>query len=499
MGATNVAITRENVARTGIDGLDEILRGGLPRGHVFLVEGVPGSGKTTLGLQFILEGVGRGERTLYITLSETVEDLQNAAASHGWKLDGVEFLELLMSSPLGDEEAESLMFHPSDMELSETMKKIREAIERVNPDRVVVDSLTEIRLQSQTPLRYRREVLSLRLFLSKSDCTAVLLDELHEELTAQSVVYGIIEMHKHAPEFGPARRRVQVAKLRGVNFWEGYHDYIIERGGLRVFPRVVAAEHRQQSLGPTIGSGLPGLDALLGGGLPTGSTTLLVGPAGSGKSSVATQLVRHALKQGERAAIFSFDETTASYLHRAAGLNLDLRPFIPDDRLRIQQVDPGELSPGQFAQIIRGVVEVQKARVLVVDSLNGYLNAMPSEKFLTVQLHELATYLNQKGMLTLFVMSQTGLVGSTDTPLDTSYLTDNVILFRLFEAAGEVRHAISVVKKRSSAHEPTIRELELSSSGLKIGEPLSQFQGVLTGVPQFVGKTAELFSQREQE
>ncbi len=479
------AVTETNIARTGVAGLDEILRGGLPRGHVYLVEGVPGAGKTTLGLQFILEGAARGERTLYITLCETCQDLQNAAASHGWKLDGVECLELFLS---GDpDQEESLMFHPSEVELSETVKKIREAVDRVKPDRVVVDSLTEIRLQAQTQLRYRREVFSLRQFLHRCGCTAVLLDEMREELTAQSVVYGIIEMYRDAPEFGQARRRIQVAKLRGVKFWEGYHDYIIERGGLDVFPRLVTAEHPQNGFGQIMGSGLPALDTLLGGGLPAGSTTLLVGPAGSGKSSMATQLALHALEQGSCAAIFTFDETAPSYLARAAGLGLDLQAFLREDRLTVDQVDPGQLSPGQFAQIIRKAVEGRKVRLLVVDSLNGYLNAMAKEQLLMVQLHELATYLNRMGVLTIFIVSQTGLVGSTDSPVDMSYLADNVVLFRLFEAAGEVRHAVSVVKKRTGPHERTIRELELTSSGLRIGEPLRNFQGVLTGVPQFVG------------
>lgn len=495
MCAPTSAVIDRSIAQTGIAGLDEILRGGLARGHVYLVEGAPGAGKTTFALQFALEGVRLGEGTLYVTLSETSHDLRTAAASHGWSLDGIEIVELLLAGNLGEQEAGPMMYYPSEIELGETLKKIKEAVERVKPSRVVVDSLTEIRLQAQTPLRYRREVLSLRQFLRQQDCTVLLLDELREEMTAQSVVHGIIEMHRHAPDFGPARRRIQVAKLRGVKFWEGYHDYVIERAGLQVFPRLVAADHRGKTERRVMSSGLPGLDALVGGGLPTGSTTLLVGPAGSGKSSTATQFVLHAVRQGERAVIFTFDETIESYLIRAAGLGMDLEPFLGDGRLIVQQIDPGELSPGHFMQIVRRAVEVQQVRLLVLDSLNGYLYAMPSEQFLIVQLHELATYLNQKGMLTFLVMSQTGLVGVTESPIDTSYLTDNVILFRLFEAAGEVRHAVSVVKKRTGYHERTIRELELTTSGLRIGEPLREFQGVLTGAPQFAGDRAGLIGQ----
>lgn len=495
MSATTNAVTERSVAQTGIAGLDEILRGGLASGHVYLIEGVPGAGKTTLALQFALEGARLGERILYITLSETCQDLQNAAASHGWSLEGVECLELLLSGDLGEHESGPMMYHPSEIELGETLTKIKEGIERVKPKRVVVDSLTEIRLQAQTPLRYRREVLSLRQFLRQQDCTALLLDELREEMTAQSVVHGIIEMYRDAPDFGPARRRIQVAKLRGIKFWEGYHDYVIERSGLQVFPRLVAAEHREKCDRRVMSSGLPGFDALLGGGLPSGSTTLLVGPAGSGKSSTASLFALHALRQGERAAIFTFDETIESYLIRAAGLGMDLEPFLHDGRLMVQQIDPGELSPGHFMQIVRRAVEVQQVRLLVIDSLNGYLNAMPNEQFLIVQLHELATYLNQKGLLTLLVMSQTGLVGATESPIDTSYLTDNVVLFRFFEAVGEVRHAISVVKKRTGRHERAIRELEFTSNGLQIGEPLREFQGVLTGVPQLVDERAGLSRQ----
>jgi circadian clock protein KaiC len=485
-------------ARTGISGLDEILRGGLPRQHIFLVEGVPGAGKTTLALQFILEGVAQGEKALYITLSETHQDLETTAASHGWKLEGVECLELLLAGDLGNE-AESIMYHPAEVELSETLAKIREAVEQIKPSRVVVDSLTEIRLQSQTSLRYRREVLSLRQYLRHCGCTALLLDELREEMTAQSVVHGIIEMHRYTPEFGPGRRRIQVSKMRGLSFLEGFHDYIIERGGLKVFPRMITADYRAETLGRNVSCGLPGLDLLLGGGLPEGSTTLLVGPAGSGKSSVASQFVLNSVKEGRAAAVFTFDETVASYLTRAAGLGIDLKPFISKGLLKVQQVDPGELSPGQFAQIVKSAVDDQKIHVLVIDSLTGYLNAMPSEKSVLVQLHEMATFLNHRGVLTLLVLSQTGLFSSTESPIDTSYLTDNVILFRMFEAAGEVRHAISVVKKRTGPHERTIRELNLCSKGLEIGEPLKQFQGVLAGVPYFTGENEHLLKSSEQK
>ncbi|MFZ5833451.1 MAG: ATPase domain-containing protein, partial [Planctomycetota bacterium] len=365
----------------------------------------------------------------------------------------------------------------------------------IKPARVVIDSLTEIRLQSQTALRYRREVLALRQFLKQNRCTALLLDELREEMTAQSVVHGIIELHRHVPDFGPSRREIQITKLRGVQFAEGFHDYRIEPGGIQVFPRLVAAEHRRDMPGSVMSSGLAELDALLGGGVPAGSTTLLLGPVGSGKSSTATHYVLNVLRQGERAAIYTFDETVASYLARAAGLGMHLDPFLSDGRLNIQQIDAGELSPGHFAHLVRRAVEGDQCRMLVIDSLNGYLNAMPNERMLLVQLHELTTYLNHKGVLTLLVMSQAGIGGTIDSPIDTSYLTDNVILFRLFEAVGEVRHAISVVKKRTGAHEKTIRELRLTSRGLQVGEPLSRFQGILSGLPQFVGHQADLIER----
>ncbi len=493
MDDSAAAALEANPVKTGIAGLDSILGGGLPRGHVYLVEGVPGAGKTTLALQFALEGVHQGERALFITLSETCEDLRQTATSHGWTLGGMECLELLLSGKMGEQEGGPIMYHPSEIELGETLRTIRLAIERIQPQRVVIDALTEIRLQAQTNLRYRREVLALRQFLRQSDRTALLLDELREEMTAQSVVNGIIEMRRHAPDFGPARRRIQVAKLRGVKYQEGYHDYVIERGGICVFPQLVAAQYRETYEQKVCSSGLPELDTMLGGGIPCGSTTLLIGPAGSGKSSTATQFALHALCNGERAAIFTFDETVDSYVNRATSLGMDLRSFLGAGNLIIRQVDPGELSPGHLAHIIRHEVEERQVKTLIVDSLNGYLYAMPSEKFLIVQLHELATYLNQRGILTLFTMSQTGMVGMANSPVDTSYLTDNVILFRLFEAAGEVRHCISVVKKRGGPHERTIREFHFTSKGLKIGEPLRQFQGTLTGVPQFVGHEADLF------
>ena len=487
----------ESLVLTGIAGLDAILGGGLPAAHVYLIEGSPGSGKTTLALQFMLEGVRRGERVLYVTLSESKDDLLKAAHSHGWDLKGVDVLEILTSMEDITVEPGSMMFHPSEIELSETTRKIVAAIEQIRPARVVLDSLTEIRLQAQTSLRYRREVLALRQFLAQRQCTSLLLDELQSEILAQSVVHGIIEMYRHTPEYGPSRRRLQVAKLRGVHFWEGHHDYVIRRGGLQVFPRLVAASHRQKQELQAFQSGQPALDTLTGGGLLAGTTTLLVGPAGSGKSSVAAQYVIAAAERGEHATVFAFDETEASYRKRSAGMGMNLEEHLRSGRVVLQQVDPAELSPGQFAHLIHREVEERQTKVLVIDSLNGYLNAMPDEQFLVVQLHELATYLNQQGVLTFFVMSQSGIIGSMETPADTSYLTDNVLLFRLFEAAGEVRHAISVVKKRSGPHERTIRELRLTNAGIQIGEPLREFQGVLTGVPMFTGREGALFQRRE--
>jgi circadian clock protein KaiC len=494
MNSKTSSSTWSEAASTGIPGLDKILSGGFPRGHVYLVEGDPGTGKTTLALQYLLEGVRRGEQTLYVTLSETWQDLEAAAISHGWKLNRIEYMEILLSSEPEPGEAESFMFHSSEIELGETFRKIREAVKRLNPSRVVIDSLTEIRLQAETNIRFRREILSLRQFLRKYHCTGLLLDETCEERTTKSVVHGIVQMKRHTLEFGPARRLIEVTKLRGRKIWDGRHDYTIEKGGLKVFPRIVSKENRQSGMGAIISSGLPGLDALMGGGLPGGSTTLIIGPAGAGKSSVATQFACQVLKKGKNAAIFTFDETPASYLARAAGINLDLQPFISEGRLEFRQVDPGEISPGEFTQIIQEAVEVNNARLLVVDSLNGYINAMSGQGSVIVQLHEIATYLNQLGVLTFFIVSQTGLIGSTENPLDISYVSDNVMLMRPFEAAGMVLHAISMVKKRTGQHERTIRELEITSEGLVVGKTLRDFQGILSGVPQFSGQKSELLS-----
>jgi circadian clock protein KaiC len=476
---------------TGISGLDHVLGGGFPRNRLYLVEGDPGAGKTTLALQFLMEGCRRGERVLYVSLSETEEEVRSVAAAHRWDFTGLEILELAAAEEVLSPDEDYSMYHPAEVELGKTTRALLEGVESRKPARVVVDSLSELRLLAQTPLRYRRQIVALKQFFAGRQCTVLLLDDRSAasptDLHLQSVAHGVVSLQQLAPEFGAERRRVRVVKLRGRSYRGGYHDFLIERGGLRVFPRLVAAEHRSEFERENASSGLPNLDALLGGGLGRGTSALLQGPAGSGKSSIAIQFAVAAAQRGERAAIFMFDETHGTLLARAEGLGMDLRRHLESGLLRLRQVDPAELTPGQFAHAVMDAVD-EGARVIVVDTLNGYMNAMPEERFLTTQLHELLSYLAQRGVLTLLCLAQHGLVGTgLQSPVDTSYLADSVILLRYFELRGEVRQAISVVKKRDGSHERTIRELRLRPGAIEIGDPLAAFQGVLTGVPTLVG------------
>ncbi len=476
-----------NLAKTGIPGLDSVLSGGLTRSRLYLLEGLAGSGKTTLALQFLMEGARRGEPVLYVTLSETEEELHSVAASHGWSLDGITIRDLGPTEENLLPDGQYTMFHPSEVELGPTMKALLDDVERIRPRRAAFDSLSELRLLAGNSLRFRRQILALKQFLSGRDCTLLLLDDMLSDANdhqVQSIAHGVIRMEQLSPEYGAERRRLRVVKYRGVQYRGGFHDFAIRRGGLQVFSRLVAAEHREVSRQRRLVSGIAPLDALLGGGLESGTSTLIVGAAGTGKSTLASQFCAAAAERGEHAAMFIFDEGKETLLTRADGLGVPLRRELASGRVSIQQVDPAELSPGEFVDAIRRSVEVDHAAVVVIDSLNGYLHAMPGERFLAIQLHELLMYLNQQGVATLLIGAHHGMIGmNMATPVDASYLADAVILLRYFETRGEVRQAISVVKKRGSEHERTIREFTLSKGRINIGEPLREFRGVLTGVP----------------
>ena len=474
---------------SGVAGLNDVLSGGFTASRLYLVEGVPGSGKTTLALQFLMEGARQGEPVLYVTLSESEEEILSVAASHGWSLAGITIREVIQSERSLWSDDQYTMFHPAEVELSETTRSILADVERLSPRRVVFDSLSELRLLAGSPLRYRRQILALKQFFATRSCTVLLLDDLtstDRDLQVQSISHAVILLEQIDPEYGSDRRRLRVVKYRGHAFRGGYHDYHIRRGGLQVFPRLVAAEHRSIPDRRKLQSDLPALDALLGGGLEQGTSTLLVGAAGTGKSTIAAQFVAAAARRGQHAAMFIFDESLDTLFTRSAGLGIDLQKYVDSKHIAIQPVDPAELSPGEFLHRIRSAVEEHKATVVVIDSLNGYLNSMPGERYLTIQLHELLMYLGHNGVATLLIGAHQGLIGTNMvTPVDASYLADAVILLRYFEARGEVRQAISVVKKRGSEHERTIREFRMSRGRLEVGEPLRNFRGVLSGIPVY--------------
>src|SRR5947199_32756 len=485
----------------GVDGLDNILAGGLPRGGFYLIQGDPGSGKTTLALQFLLEGVRRGEKAFYITLSETKRELLQVARSHGWSIDKISVLDLSAVENLLRPEAQTTVFHPSEVELTKVSQLLRDEVRKTQPARVAFDSLSEFRLMAETPLRYRRQLLALKQQFAKFKTTVLLIDDKMDQREAVdphvlSLTHGVIDMEQLSPDYGASRRRMRILKLRAVKFREGFHDYIIATGGLIVFPRMIAAEHRAQFRRGSVSSGIKELDALFGGGLDRGTTTLILGQAGTGKSSLSLQYAQHLADQGEHSMIFTFDETRSVMLSRAKGLGFKLEKAIEDGTIIVQQVDPAELSPGEFAvRILRGVEA--GCKLVAIDSLNGYLNAMPGEKYLNNQLHELCNSLNQQGVVTILILAQHGLAAAAEAPVDVSYLSDTVVSLRYFEAYGEVKQAIAVVKKRSGPHEKTIREFKLiSGKGIVVGEPLTQFQGVLTGVPIFRGSQKQILKDR---
>lgn len=483
---------------SGIEGLDDILAGGLPPQCFYLIQGDPGSGKTTLALQFLLEGLRRGERVFYITLSETKAELLQVARSHNWSLDGIPLLELSAIEALLRPEAQTTVFHPSEMELNKVTNLLLEETRKVNPDRVVFDSLSEFRLIAETPLRYRRHLLNLKQKFASYGSTVLLLDDKMDKSGVGvdphvlSLTHGVVEMEQLAPDYGTARRRLRVTKMRGVKFREGYHDYTIVTGGLRIFPRLVAAEHRLDFKREPVASGVKEFDELLGGGLDRGTTNLLIGPAGSGKSTIAVGYAVQMAATGERSMIFAFDETLGILIARAEALGFPLKRVIKNEFVSVRQIDPAEISPGEFASLVRESVD-RGCKLVVIDSLNGYLNAMPGEKYLSNQLHELSAYLNQQGVLTILVMAQHGMVTALEAPLDLSYLCDTVINLRYFESAGEVKQSLAVIKKRSGNHERTIREFMLESGkGVRIGKPLREFHGILTGAPVFDGASEKM-------
>jgi circadian clock protein KaiC len=485
----------ERRTSTGNAGLDDILGGGLDAERMYLYEGRPGAGKTTLALQFLLEGARHGERVLYITLSETRRELMLVARRHGWDLSGVDVFELVPPETMLDQGQEITLLHPGELELGETTRLVLDRVTELNPSRVVFDSLSELRLLAQNPLRYRRQVLALKQFFANRNCTVVLLDDMSSQQTdlqLHSISHGVVRLEQLAIEYGAERRRLRVVKMRGIDFRGGFHDMRIVRGGIEVYPRLVAAEHQAQFDETFMSSGNGDLDRLLGGGLERGTSALLVGSAGSGKSTLALGYAMAAAGRGERSAVFAFDEGRGTIEVRCRALGFPFGESVDSGHILFQQVDPAEMSPGQFSAAVRGRVERDGVRVVVIDSLNGYLNAMPDGRFLILQMHELLTYLSRRGVLTILVLAQQGLMGPHDSPLDLSYLSDTVLMLRYFEHGGMVRRALSVVKKRSGRHEQTIREFRLGSGGVEVGPPLKEFSGLFSGMPIYSGSADPL-------
>ncbi|WP_438751542.1 ATPase domain-containing protein [Pararhizobium sp. O133] len=498
-----MASRHESKAMTGVVGLDDVLSGGLSRGRVYLLEGSPGTGKTTIALQFLIEGAKLGERCLYITLSETEGELRESATSHGMTLgDEIEIFELVPPESLLDADQQQSLLYSSDLELGETTKLIFEAFERLKPSRLVIDSLSEIRLLAQSSLRYRRQLLALKHFFARSGATVVLLDDMTSDnldKTVHSVVHGVVHLEQLAPDYGSERRRMRIVKYRGQAFRGGYHDFVIKTGGVAVFPRLRALEHRTDFSRDTLSSGIEEIDALLGGGIQRGSSTLLIGPTGTGKSLFALQFVSAAVERGEKAAIFVFDEELGLLYARMKLLGIDLEDLRDRGLIHIEQLDAAELSPGEFAHRVRDRVASFDAKTVVIDSINGYQAAMPEENSLILHMHELLQYLNRQGTNTMLTIAQHGLVGDMKSPVDVTYLADTVILLRYFEAFGKVRRAISIIKKRTGKHEDTIREYTIGEGGLTLGQPLSGFQGVLRGVPSLMNQGQPLLELSDED
>jgi circadian clock protein KaiC len=482
-------------AKTGVAGLDDILGGGLPTDHLYLVDGEPGTGKTTLGLQFLLEGVANGERGLYVTLSESASELKSVANSHGWHLDGIVLFELSKDGALDVEETYTI-FHPAEVELQQTVDEVLKAVEKHNPARVVFDSLSEMRLLARDPLRFRRQILAIKQFFNQRDCTVIMLDDKtapEGDLQLHSLAHGVIVLEHVALEYGSERRRLQVTKVRGIRFRGGYHDFRIVTGGVEVYPRVLQDEPRVDVSGDTLLSGSKSLDALLGGGITCGTSTLITGAAGTGKSVLCTQFARAEIKRGKKVLFYLFDERMSTFRLRSAALGMEMDEARESRQLRMTQVEPTELSPGEFASQVVRAVENEGCSLVIIDSINGYMQSMPEERLLPIQIHELLSFLSNNGVSCIMTLVQHGIFGNpVDEAAEVSYLADTVVLLRYFEVQGSVRQAISVVKKRSGDHERTIRECQVMKGGLFVGEPLREFQGVLTGVPTYTGSPTPL-------
>jgi len=488
----------------GNEGLDIILKGGLPRHRLYLLEGTPGAGKTTLGLQFLLEGIAAYESVLYITLSETIDELESVAHSHGWDLSGIDLFELSETDQIFGESAEQTILHPWEAELGNTIKLIQDRVEQLNPSRVVFDSLSEMRLLAQDPLRYRRQVLALKQYFAGRKITVLMVDDLstvsgERDNHLHSICHGVITLERLTLDFGAARRRLQVQKLRGVDFTAGYHDFVIAKGGLHVFPRMIASGQHVEFLPGTVASGVPELDHLLAGGPLRGTSTLIIGPAGAGKTTLALAYISAACARGEHCTIYEFDERIGTLLTRAEIMGFPLQQYITDGTLVVEQINPAEISPGEFAWRARVEVESRQVRMIVIDSLNGYMAAMPQEQQLILQMYEMLSYLAQRGVVTFLINALSGLIGTMTTTLNISYVADSVILIRFFEAHGRLRKAISILKNRGGAHEDAIRELSIDGRGVRVGEPLTKFRGVLTGTPEYFGSPEPLMEERPSE
>lgn len=486
---------KEIRCKTGIEGFDEIIGGGLPLHSLYAVQGEPGSGKTTFALQFLLEGVKLGQKVLYITFSETKKELERVADSHGWDLSKLNLIDLSMLEKLLDPDEQNSLFHPSDVELNQVSDLILSSIDEISPERIVFDSISEMRLLAETALKYRRQILSFKQALSERDCTVLFLDDLTvsgQDLQIHSIAHGVLTLTRLNNEYGGERRRLRVMKLRGVDFIGGYHDFEISKGGVIVYPRMISSHHEEVKIEGQLSSDSPELDSLLGGGLDRGTSNLLIGPAGTAKSTLAMKYAISATSNNEKVLFFTFDETIINLCKRNSHLGMDVEGAIAQGNLTVHKVDPAELSPGAFSGIIQNAVKKEGYSVVIIDSLNGYIHSMPQEQFLILQLHELLAFLNNKGIVTILTLAQHGMIGTMNSPIDLTYLADTVIMTRFFEAQGSIRKAVSVIKKRTGFHESTIREFSLGPGGVIVGPVLKEFEGVLTGIPRFHGNANKI-------